>query len=61
MAQPACYFMEVKSAKGGLSQCQRRIIDQLTDMGFHVAVVRSVDEAQAYAREWGLPMRGAVQ
>lgn len=55
------YFMEVKSKSGRLSQCQHRIIDQLADMGRHVAVVRSVDEAQAYAREWGLPLRGAVQ
>lgn len=55
------YFMEVKAPKGRLSQCQHRIIDQLSDMGRHVAVVRSLDEAQAYAREWNLPLRGTVQ
>lgn len=61
LASPMAFFMEVKSAKGRLSDCQRTVMDRLADMGFRVAVVRSVDDAEACAREWGLPIRGAVQ
>lgn len=50
-------FMEVKSKSGRVSQCQHRIIDQLKDMGFPVAVVRSIDDARVYVKEWGLPSR----
>lgn len=57
---PGCFFMEVKSAKGRLSNCQHRIIDQLKDMGRPVAVVRSIDDARALVREWGLPSRDAA-
>jgi hypothetical protein len=51
------FFMEVKSAKGRLSNCQHQIIDRLKDMGFPVAVVRSIDDAQRLVAEWGLPSR----
>lgn len=50
-----CYFMEVKTPKGRLSDNQNRIIDQLKDMGHPVAVVRSIEDAQAKVAEWSLP------
>lgn len=53
----SAFFMEVKSAKGRLSNCQHRIIDQLKDMGFPVAVVRSIEDARELVAEWGLPSR----
>jgi hypothetical protein len=50
-------FMEVKTATGRLSEAQRDVHDRLRDCGFHVAVVRSTDDALATARSWGLPLR----
>jgi hypothetical protein len=51
------FFLEVKAAKGRVSQCQHMIMDKLKDMGFPVAVVRSIDDARERISEWGLPSR----
>lgn len=58
-ATPSAYFMEVKTPGGYVRPVQRSLHDRLKDLGFPVAVVRSLDEAQAYAKEWGLPLRGS--
>ena len=50
-----CYFMEVKTPTGRLSNNQRQIIDQLKDMGHPVAVVTSIDDARDAVEEWKLP------
>jgi hypothetical protein len=50
-------FMEVKTKTGRLSEAQRDVHDRLRSNGFHVATVRSVDDALATARAWGLPLR----
>lgn len=57
---PFAGFMEVKTRTGRLSEAQRDIHDRLRDCGFQVAVVRSVDDAIAAARAWGLPVRIAI-
>ena len=44
--QWAPIFLEIKSPKGRLSKAQEAVIDELTDAGCHVAVVRSIDDAR---------------
>ena len=39
-------FLEIKTAKGRLSDNQKQMIGQLTSAGCYVAVVRSIDEAR---------------
>jgi hypothetical protein len=56
-ATPFTGFLEVKTATGRLSSAQLDIHDRLRSNGFHVATVRSVDDALATARAWGLPLR----
>jgi hypothetical protein len=51
------YFLEVKSAKGRLSNCQHMILDKLKDAGFPVAVVRSLDDVRDFISEHNLPSR----
>jgi hypothetical protein len=51
------FFMEVKTAKGRLSPEQREVHDRLKDIGFDVAVVRSIDDVRAVVGKWGLPSR----
>jgi hypothetical protein len=46
-------WLEVKAAKGRLSDAQRAFHALLTRKGHRVAVVRSVDDAEAALREWG--------
>jgi hypothetical protein len=46
-------FLEIKAAKGRVSEAQEREIAQLREDGFPAEVVRSVDEALAAVRKWG--------
>jgi hypothetical protein len=48
------YVMEVKTDEGALSKAQEDFINDLRDMGFEAAVVRSVDEGKAAFAAWGL-------
>lgn len=50
-------LLEVKAPRGALSPVQRRLIPDLRERGFPVAVVRSVDEALAAMREAGFGPR----
>jgi hypothetical protein len=54
---PFTGFLEVKTAKGRVSEAQRDMHDRLMDANFKVAVVRSVDDAIATIKKWGLPLR----
>ena len=54
---PFAGFMEVKTRTGRVSEAQRAMHDRLQDCGFRVAIVRSVEDALAAARAWGLPLR----
>lgn len=53
------HFLEIKAEKGRLSDAQWLVHDGLRDLGFQVAVVRSVDDVRAKVREWGLPSKDA--
>ena len=44
--QWAPIFLEVKSAKGRLSDNQKAVIEELKQAGCHVFVVRSIDDAR---------------
>jgi len=46
-------FLEVKAPRGRLSPAQERAHELLDRLGFHVAVVRSQDEAVEHLRAWG--------
>lgn len=45
-------LMEVKAAKGRVSDAQHECIAELQRRGVHVAVVRSIDDALAAVAEW---------
>jgi hypothetical protein len=51
------FGLELKSEKGTLSIAQRAAHVALQDAGMRVEVVRSVDEALARLREFGIPLR----
>lgn len=48
------YCLEVKSAKGRLSDAQKEVHRLLDAQGIPCAVVRSVEDAREVMREWGL-------
>lgn len=56
-AAPFAGFLEVKTPAGRVRPEQRAVHDALMDCGFPVAVVRSVEDALAVARKWGLPIK----
>lgn len=57
---PTAFFLEVKAPKGRVSENQHTVHDKLLDLGFDVAVVRSVDDVRAKVKEWGLPSKDAA-
>lgn len=54
---PVAYFLEVKSEKGRPSIEQLDLHDKLTDLGFSVSIVRSIDDTRKFCRQHGLPLR----
>jgi hypothetical protein len=56
---PRTLFIEVKSASGRPSIAQLDMHDRLFDLGFEVAICRSIDDARDACRRWGLPIRDA--
>lgn len=54
-------FFEVKCEGGKLSPTQARIHSQIRDLGYSVAVVRSVDDVREVLADWGVPTREAVK
>lgn len=62
-------FFEVKAPGGRVSPTQQIVIGRLDELGYRVAVVRSVDDVAARLAEWGVwaapsavsvPLRGQV-
>jgi hypothetical protein len=58
--QGQCWFQEVKAPNGSLSLAQKAVLAQLNDLGHTFAVVRSLDEALAFGRVWGWPLRADI-
>src|SRR4051812_34775497 len=57
---PYAWFIEVKAAKGRVRDTQTDVHDRLRDIGFQVGVARSIDDARALCKKWGLPLREAA-
>jgi len=53
-------FIELKTRTGSLSEVQRQMHRKLDYCGAMVAVCRSVAEAEAALRTWGVELRGSV-
>lgn len=47
-------FFEVKAKGNGLTDAQKAVMGQLTDLGYKCAVVRSVDDVKAKLTEWAV-------
>ena len=62
-------FFEVKADKGTATEAQEAVIGQLQALGYHAAVVRSIDDVAARLAEWGvwstpavaIPHRGTIE
>lgn len=44
-------FLEVKAARGKLTKAQKAVLEQLTTLGAHCAIVRSIDETRDFLAE----------
>lgn len=55
------HWLELKSAKGGLSEAQYDTLDDLSAAGSWVCVVRTLAEAFRAIDAWGIPTRIASQ
>lgn len=52
---PWAWFIEVKAPKGAVSDEQKDVHDRLTEIGFRVAVAKSIDDVRALVWRWDLP------
>jgi hypothetical protein len=57
---PTAWFLEVKDPNGVVKKHQREVHDDLKDLGFPVAVVRSWDDVVAFAKQNRWPLRIAA-
>lgn len=55
------YFLEVKTAKGELTESQKLTIPKIIKACAEVAIVRSVDDVRDRLAEWRIPNREAKQ
>lgn len=54
------FFVEVKADAGRLTSAQVAMHERLRDLGFPVAVVRSLDDVSTACKQWRIPLRGAL-
>ena len=54
LANNTCYFLEVKNEKGKPSKQQLIIHKALTDKGYKVAIVRSVEDVKTILTVWSV-------
>ena len=52
-----CAFIEVKTAKGTLSNSQKAFRDWCAENGFPFAVVRGVGDVQAFLTDMNIPLK----
>lgn len=55
-----CALIEVKTAKGSLSNSQKAFRDWCAANGFPYAVVRGIGDVQAALLDWGVPLKMQV-
>ncbi len=51
------YGLELKADKGRVTEIQRIVHDRLRSVGMRVGVARTLDEAFAFLRDCGIPLR----
>lgn len=54
--QGRAWCWEEKTNRGALSASQKKMFPRLEAAGFPVPLIRSVDEARAQLRAWGIPL-----
>ncbi len=54
-------FFEVKAKGGRLSEAQRDVISSLDNLGYRVAVVKSINDVSARLADWGIPNRAPLR
>ncbi len=54
-------FIELKAHNGAMTNFQTMMNRRLRDMGFPVAVARSVEHALIILDEWGVPLKAKVE
>lgn len=55
------FALEVKAPRGVVSKAQESIHTLMRSLGFHVAVVRSIDDARVALAEWKIATRESKQ
>jgi len=56
-----CIFLELKSARGVMSEAQKAMHKKLIYCGADVMLIRSLEDCEKALREACVPLRGAVQ
>ena len=59
--RPRCWFLEVKAPKAYAEPHQRDVHDRLFDIGWSVAVVRSVEDTRLALKAWNVPTKEVGQ
>lgn len=57
LATATAWFLEVKAGNGPVTPVQRALHEKLRELGFDVAVVRSLDEVFTACRQWHLSLK----
>ncbi|WP_253284842.1 VRR-NUC domain-containing protein [Ruegeria sp. HKCCD6109] len=58
-AKVGAFFFEIKAEGGRLSQAQKAVHEGLRELGYPVAVVRSIEDAREALIEFGVGFREA--
>ena len=53
--------MEVKAKGNYASPAQKEVHAELTRLGYHVAVFRSIDDVRKCLQEWGIGFREKIK
>lgn len=53
-------FIELKAAKGRMSEMQTAFADSASRIGAHWGLCRSVDDVEEALRDWGVPLHASV-
>jgi hypothetical protein len=58
--QSKAFWIELKTAKGRVSEAQKEVGGHLVIAGCPVTVARSLEEVQSAVLKWDLPLRGRI-
>jgi len=60
-ANIGAFFLEVKAKGNYASPAQKEVHAELARLGYHVAVVRSIDDVRKCLQEWGVGFREKIK